>query len=268
MVEKYSIRTDLALEEKERFEEENVEVQGVVLEEEYDEEWEVRTTTVIIKTENGAKTMGKPVGTYITMEAPNLAVPDEAYHREISVKIAECVERLLRHKWKRQEKRDTGEDVSVLMVGLGNRAVTPDALGPRVADNLNITRHIVREYGKYAMGEDEVTLVRPCSRCDGSDRNGDSGDRKGRRGGDKTGGDSRGRCPGSEEFQASEPDDPDYRHRDQSRIRRGEPPQCHHRGKRRGSGDCHRSADCRGRCHYCQRRHGEFDERDGTLRDP
>ena len=103
MVEKYSIRTDLALEEKERFEEENVEVQGVVLEEEYDEEWEVRTTTVIIKTENGAKTMGKPVGTYITMEAPNLAVPDEAYHREISVKIAECVERLLRHKWKRQE---------------------------------------------------------------------------------------------------------------------------------------------------------------------
>mgnify|MGYP000179785015 CR=1 FL=1 len=159
MVEKYSIRTDLALEEKERFEEENVEVQGVVLEEEYDEEWEVRTTTVIIKTENGAKTMGKPVGTYITMEAPNLAVPDEAYHREISVKIAECVERLLRHKWKRQEKRDTGEDASVLMVGLGNRAVTPDALGPRVADNLNITRHIVREYGKYAMGEDEVTLV-------------------------------------------------------------------------------------------------------------
>ena len=54
MVEKYSIRTDLALEEKERFEEENVEVQGVVLEEEYDEEREIMTTTVKIKTENGA----------------------------------------------------------------------------------------------------------------------------------------------------------------------------------------------------------------------
>ena len=37
--------------------------------------------------------------------------------------------------------------------------MTPDALGPYVAGNLNITRHIVREYGKYAMGEDEVTLV-------------------------------------------------------------------------------------------------------------
>ena len=156
MVEKYSIRTDLALEEKERFEEENVEVQGVVLEEEYDEEWEVRTTTVIIKTENGAKTMGKPVGTYITMEAPNLAVPDEAYHREISG--ADNVENFSAIA-ETAGKRDTGEDVSVLMVGLGNRAVTPDALGPRVADNLNITRHIVREYGKYAMGKDEVTLV-------------------------------------------------------------------------------------------------------------
>ncbi|HIV94648.1 MAG: GPR endopeptidase [Sellimonas sp.] len=156
MVEKYSIRTDLALEEKERFEEENVEVQGVVLEEEYDEEREIRTTTVKIKTENGAKTMGKPVGTYITMEAPNLAVPDEGYHREVSVKIAECVEKLLKGKWK---KRSKDEDISILMVGLGNREVTPDALGPYVADNLNITRHIVREYGKYAMGEDEVTLV-------------------------------------------------------------------------------------------------------------
>ena len=156
MVEKYSIRTDLALEEKERFEEENVEVQGVVLEEEYDEEREIRTTTVKIKTEHGAKTMGKPVGTYITMEAPNLAVPDEGYHREVSVKIAECVEKLLKGKWK---KRSKDEDISILMVGLGNREVTPDALGPYVADNLNITRHIVREYGKYAMGEDEVTLV-------------------------------------------------------------------------------------------------------------
>ena len=60
MVEKYNIRTDLALEEKERFESDQVEVQGVVLEEEYDKEREIRVTTVRIETENGAKTMGKP----------------------------------------------------------------------------------------------------------------------------------------------------------------------------------------------------------------
>ena len=80
MVEKYSIRTDLALEQKERFEADNVEISGVVLEENYDEEREIKITTVKIETENGAKTMGKPVGTYITIEAPNMAIPDEGYH--------------------------------------------------------------------------------------------------------------------------------------------------------------------------------------------
>ena len=58
MLEKYSIRTDLALEQKERFESDNVEVPGVVLDESYDDEKEIRTTTVKIETENGAKTMG------------------------------------------------------------------------------------------------------------------------------------------------------------------------------------------------------------------
>ena len=67
MLEKYSIHTDLALEEKERFESEHVEVQGVILEEEYDQEREIRITKVKIETEKGARAMGKPVGTYITM---------------------------------------------------------------------------------------------------------------------------------------------------------------------------------------------------------
>ena len=88
MVEKYNLRTDLALEEKERFESDQVEVQGVVLEEEYDKEREIRVTTVRIETENGAKTMGKPVGTYLTIEAPNLSSPDEGIHREVSEELA------------------------------------------------------------------------------------------------------------------------------------------------------------------------------------
>ncbi len=37
------------------------------------------------------------------------------------------------------------EELSVLVVGLGNREITPDALGPRVADNMMITRHVIRE---------------------------------------------------------------------------------------------------------------------------
>ena len=76
------IRTDLALEATERFQAENVEVRGVEIRERYDEEKDVRTTVVRITTENGARTMGKPQGTYITIEAPDLSVPDEDYHRE------------------------------------------------------------------------------------------------------------------------------------------------------------------------------------------
>ena len=87
MIEKYNIRTDLALEEKERFESDHVEIQGVSLKEDYDDEREIKVTTVKIETENGAKIMGKPVGTYITMEAPNMAVPDEDYHKEIAEEL-------------------------------------------------------------------------------------------------------------------------------------------------------------------------------------
>ncbi|MEF9941838.1 MAG: GPR endopeptidase [Lachnospiraceae bacterium] len=150
MLEKYHIRTDLALEQKERFESDNVEIQGVVVEETYDEERELRITTVKIETEKGAKVMGKPVGTYITMEAPNLVVPDEDYHREISKDLAAYVQQLIK-----TEK----EEYKVLVVGLGNRQITPDALGPRVVDNLSITRHIVKEYGRYAMGKEQVHMT-------------------------------------------------------------------------------------------------------------
>ena len=83
MFGRFRIRTDLALEARESFEEEDVKIRGVRIEEEEDKELELHTTTVVIETENGAKTMGKPVGTYITMEAPNMSVPDEGYHRAI-----------------------------------------------------------------------------------------------------------------------------------------------------------------------------------------
>ncbi len=153
MLEKYSVRTDLALEEKERFESDNVEIPGVVLDEEYDPESEIRISRVKVETENGAKTMGKPVGVYLTIEAPNMAVPDEDYHREVSVKLSGFIQELIQGRG-----LDT-EDLSVLVVGLGNRQVTPDALGPYVADNLCVTRHIVKEYGKYAMGMEHARLV-------------------------------------------------------------------------------------------------------------
>ena len=51
------------------------------------------------------------------------------------------------------------EEQSVLVVGLGNREVTADALGPQVVDNLLITRHVVKNYGKAAYNCTRMNLV-------------------------------------------------------------------------------------------------------------
>ena len=131
MLGSYGIRTDLALEATERFTEENVEIRGVEISEDYDEEKDVRTTVVKITTENGARTMGRPQGNYITIEAPGLSMSDEDYHREISEKLALHLNKLI-HLEREQ---------SILVVGLGNSAITADSLGPHVVDNLYITRH-------------------------------------------------------------------------------------------------------------------------------
>ena len=154
MLRNYSVRTDLALEEKERFESDDVEIQGVVLNERYDEEREMRLTRVEIRTENGAKAMGKPVGLYLTLETPNLALPDEENRREVAEELCRCIRELIgRH---RKEEKD---GLSVLVAGLGNREVTPDALGPYVADHLAVNRQVVKEYGKYAMNMEHAPVI-------------------------------------------------------------------------------------------------------------
>lgn len=142
MMGEFQIRTDLALEAKENYEADDARMRGVRVEEEKDEEREIYTTTVVIETENGARAMGKPVGTYITLEAPNMSMPDAGYHREISEELAKHLRRL--------RQLICGPDGSVLVVGLGNREVTPDALGPDVVSNLNITRHMIRIYGRIS----------------------------------------------------------------------------------------------------------------------
>lgn len=147
---KFQMRTDLALETREKFEEDNVEIKGVKIDEYYIEKSEIQITEVVIETENASKAMGKPRGIYITLEAPNMMEPDEGYHREISVELARQIQKLL---------PDSQKEHSIMVVGLGNRQVTPDALGPYAVDNLLITRHVIKEFGKYALDNENVSLV-------------------------------------------------------------------------------------------------------------
>ena len=137
----FQVRTDLALEARESISEAESELRGVRVEEYYKEEEDIRVTKVTIETKNAAKAMGKPMGVYVTMEAPAMVEPDDDYHREISEGLAEELQQML---------PGLGQEQSILVVGLGNREVTADALGPQVVDNLFITRHIVKEYGTAA----------------------------------------------------------------------------------------------------------------------
>ena len=146
----YQVRTDLALEARESISEADNELRGVRVEEYYDEEDDIRVTKVMIDTKNAAKAMGKPMGVYVTMEAPAMVEPDDGYHREISQCLADELREMIPNSDKEQ---------SVLVVGLGNREVTADALGPQVVDNLFITRHVVKTYGKAAYNKQVINQI-------------------------------------------------------------------------------------------------------------
>ena len=76
--------------------------------------------------------------------------PEDDYHQEISGILAKQLRGILPNPDKEQ---------SILVVGLGNREVTADSLGPNVVDNLFVNRHIVMEYGKVAYNRTKMHLV-------------------------------------------------------------------------------------------------------------
>lgn len=146
----FQVRTDLALEAREFIEEADGDTRGVIAEEYQVEDCDVQVTKVMITTKNGAKAMGKPIGTYITLEAQGLMEPDEGYHREVSKVIAAQIKELLKSPEKEK---------SILVVGLGNIDVTADALGPEVVNNLLITRHMILQFGKAAYDKEKVNKI-------------------------------------------------------------------------------------------------------------
>ncbi|MBC9783346.1 GPR endopeptidase [Heliobacterium chlorum] len=89
-------------------------------------------TTVIVENVQGEQSMGKPVGTYVTIDAPQLRDNNREVHQQIASILAKELTGLLRLR----------PDGSVLVVGLGNWNATPDALGPKVVDYTMVTRHL------------------------------------------------------------------------------------------------------------------------------
>lgn len=138
------IRTDLALETREIYKRaQNLEDEVPGVETKIDDsDKDFLFTHVKILSEEGASALGKPIGDYITIESKYMNDEVENIDNKIIDKMAYVIKDI-----SHMVKKDT-----VLVVGLGNSDVTPDALGPKVVDNLSITRHLI-EYAPELVNE-------------------------------------------------------------------------------------------------------------------
>lgn len=126
-----TVRTDLAVEAHALWREsagETTRLKGVAAREEQVEGMTV--TRVEILDQEGARALGKPEGTYLTLDvSPLWRREEDAFPRAVRA-VAALLGPLL------------PEEGPVLAAGLGNQAMTPDALGPRSLDHLLVTRHL------------------------------------------------------------------------------------------------------------------------------
>ncbi len=130
-------RTDLAMEARELWQEsakETTKLSGV---EASDSQREgVQVTTVRILDQEGEQALGKPKGTYVTLQLEGVARRDEDIFGRASRAIAAELADLL---------KEIPPQGMALVVGLGNRAITPDAVGPKVHEYTLVTRHLVAQ---------------------------------------------------------------------------------------------------------------------------
>jgi spore protease len=126
-----NVRTDLAIEAKEIYQKESKgKIQGVKVEEL--SEGDVKITKVKITDEIGERAMGKPIGTYITIDIPQVTHYDGDTMDDVSEIMAKVLSPMVK----------LDKSMTALVVGLGNSNITPDALGPKVISKLMITRHL------------------------------------------------------------------------------------------------------------------------------
>ena len=142
-------RTDLALECKQLYDEERGstdEIDGVIMAKiRYDED--ILATRIEITDKGGEAALKKPKGNYITLEVDGVIDEKDGIKERASAALAAELRNLIKFHY----------SLKVLVVGLGNDKVTPDALGPYTASKVKITRHMFLMF--EADGDDEMSCV-------------------------------------------------------------------------------------------------------------
>ena len=151
----FNFRTDMAIERNDIYKKQNnIENQIDGIETEEEEKDQIKISRVKILNEQGEKALAKPKGDYVTLDVKNIKTVDE----EGIEKIAE----ILGDELREIIKKHISDTEDILVVGLGNLYVTPDALGPKVVPEIQVTRHIL-QYMPSAMPEDTrpVSAISP-----------------------------------------------------------------------------------------------------------
>lgn len=152
----YNFRTDLASERRDLYKKANnleKEISGIESETEEINE-NIQVERVKITNEEGEKAIGKPIGNYITIDVKKLKI---ATQEQID-KAAET----LSNELKKLVDIHVDKEGEILIVGLGNIYVTPDSLGPKVINEIDVTRHIMKYLPQYVEeGTRMVSAISP-----------------------------------------------------------------------------------------------------------
>lgn len=152
----YNFRTDLASERRDIYQKaNNVEgqINGVESEQEEIDE-NLKVERVKITNEEGEKAIGKPIGTYVTVDIKGLKIAQEEELEKAATVVSKELGKII----------DTHIDKKgeILVVGLGNIYVTPDSLGPKVINDIEVTRHIINYLPQYVEeGTRMVSAISP-----------------------------------------------------------------------------------------------------------
>lgn len=137
MLQRFGNETDLILEARELGSANEGKIPGVTTQEL--SQGGITISRVHIENEQGMQAMGKPVGMYVTVELPRDFQDDNSlFEVGVSVIAAELKKQL-----------NLSENGCVMIAGLGNAGVTPDALGPETVQSVLVTRHIEERAPEY-----------------------------------------------------------------------------------------------------------------------
>lgn len=116
-----------------------------------EEKYGVPVTVVELKSQSAAEAIGKPKGTYVTVELGQVLRREKDSFADAVNAISDYLRQML----------SLSESLPVLVAGLGNREVTPDAIGPLTADHVLVTRHMLKKMPKEFGGFRPVSALVP-----------------------------------------------------------------------------------------------------------